>query len=188
MTVLYPKYDIPRKPPCKYPEYSVESENHLTIFEATRKTCEVQNFSRMLQETPSNLMTPRIFAQRIVNQVKIWGLEGKVEVFVRGVDWIKEQKMGSFLGVAMGCIEENPPVFLEVHLNRIDTDQNPDLSFVGKGITFDAGGISIKLDQTGMMGMKSDMGGAAVTMATVLGAAWLNLTDKYRGFFKNVVF
>ena len=47
----------------------------------------------------------------------------------------------------------------------------PEVCLVGKGITFDSGGISLKSDQAGMMSMKSDMGGAAVTMATILGAA-----------------
>merc|ERR1719245_1792769 len=86
--------------------------------------------------------------------------------------------MGSFLSVSNGGPE--PPVFLEIHVNKPEGDDDavPEVCMVGKGITFDAGGISIK-GSKGMMDMRADMGGAATTAAATLGAARLVDTNKY---------
>ncbi|KAJ1339520.1 hypothetical protein BSLG_005844 [Batrachochytrium salamandrivorans] len=83
-----------------------------------------------------------------------------VTVTVRNSDFMEEKKMGSFLSVSRGS--EQPPKLLEVHYNGGVAGTKP-LAFVGKGVTFDSGGISLK-PPTDMALMKGDMGGAACVL------------------------
>lgn len=82
--------------------------------------------------------------------------------------------MRSFLSVSKGSAE--PPRFLELHYRGAPKEDpaTPPLVFVGKGITFDSGGISIK-PSADMKLMRGDMGGAATVCATVLAIARLGL-------------
>jgi len=138
---------------------------------------DAQNFARFLMESPANLMTPQIFASAVQEKVASWKL-GNVEVIVRDEAWIKEKKMGAFLSVSVGS--DIPPVLLEVHVNRPEGDSEavPEICMVGKGVTFDTGGISIK-PSAGMDAMRADMGGAATTVAATLGAAKIDKSGKY---------
>ncbi len=87
-----------------------------------------------------------------------------LECEVYGPDWMREQGMGALLGVAQGSAEE--PRFIVLRY-RAGAKGEPGLALVGKGITFDTGGISLKPGD-GMEAMKMDMcGGAAV-----IGAMW----------------
>ncbi|KAI8925908.1 hypothetical protein BC831DRAFT_459186 [Entophlyctis helioformis] len=132
-----------------------------------------QNHARRLMETPANLMTPTIFAQ---NAVEMFAGIPNVQVFVRDRAWIEEHKMGSFLSVARGSDE--PPVLVEVHYTAGAADAKP-LAFVGKGVTFDTGGISIK-PAADMAMMKGDMGGAATALSSTWGIAKLGVPINLR--------
>jgi len=136
-----------------------------------------QNFARFLMESPANKMTPEIFAETVVDQINKWDLKDRIEVKIRDKEWIKEQDMGAFLSVAAGS--DLPPVFLEIHVNKPKNKEIfPKICLVGKGVTFDSGGISIK-PSAQMDQMRADMGGAATTIAATLGAAKLNKIDEY---------
>ncbi|PWZ00296.1 putative cytosol aminopeptidase [Testicularia cyperi] len=128
-----------------------------------------QNWARELKETPANLMTPTIFCQRVTAAFKN---VPNTSVIVHDEDWAREQRMGSFLSVAAGTDE--PAKFLEIkYMGSPDNDAAP-LSFVGKGITFDTGGISLK-PGAGMKLMRADMGGAAAVVASTLAIAQLGI-------------
>ncbi|XP_066136854.1 cytosol aminopeptidase [Saccopteryx bilineata] len=129
-----------------------------------------QNLARQLMETPANEMTPTKFAELIEKNLK--SASSKTEVHIRPKSWIEEQEMGSFLSVAKGSDE--PPVFLEVHYRGSPNDSDAPLVFVGKGITFDSGGISIK-PSANMDLMRADMGGAATICSAIVSAAKLSL-------------
>ncbi|XP_043918123.1 cytosol aminopeptidase isoform X2 [Protopterus annectens] len=137
---------------------------------------EGQNLARRLMETPANLMTPTIFADKI--QQKLSSLSGKVQVHIRAKSWIEEQKMGAFLSVAKGSDEA--PIFLEIHYNGSNNSNEDPLIFVGKGITFDSGGISLK-PSSGMDAMRADMGGAATVCSAILTAAALHIPLNIKG-------
>ncbi|KAJ3277121.1 bleomycin hydrolase [Terramyces sp. JEL0728] len=94
-----------------------------------------------------------------------------VKVIVRDRAWAEEQKMGAFLSVSNGSVQ--PPKFLEIRYNGGKEGGSP-LALVGKGVTFDSGGISIK-PSAGMALMKGDMGGAAVVLSSLHGIASLGL-------------
>jgi len=103
---------------------------------------QAQNWARELADTPANLMTPTIFSQRVSELLTDLG----VNVQVRDKNWAEQKKMGSFLSVARGSVE--PPKFLEISYKGAENANEPPLTFVGKGVTFDAGGISLKVSFT----------------------------------------
>lgn len=118
-----------------------------------------QNEARRLADMPSNLMTPTIFAQNV--ETMFSGLEVSIEV--HNADWACKHNMNAFLAVAKGSCE--PPKFLELTYSRGPSKDNP-FVIVGKGVTFDSGGISIK-PSGGMDEMRGDMGGAAASVAAL---------------------
>jgi aminopeptidase len=126
---------------------------------------EAQNNARRLAEMPANLMDPTIFADTIANEA---ARLRNVTTHVRELDWIKQQNMNCFLGVAQGSVQ--PPRFLEVHYTPEGTEDTAPLVLIGKGITFDSGGISIK-PSSKMDEMRADMTGAAAVMSAVLAIA-----------------
>ncbi|KAJ3308115.1 hypothetical protein HDU76_004128 [Blyttiomyces sp. JEL0837] len=119
-----------------------------------------QNLARFLMERPANKMTPIIFAQTAST---ILGDLPKMSVTVRDQEWAESKGMGSFLSVARGSDE--PLKFVEIVYSGGKKDEKP-LALVGKGVTFDTGGISIK-PSADMASMKGDMGGAAVVLAAM---------------------
>jgi leucyl aminopeptidase len=127
---------------------------------------ESQNFTRELVNEPSNRMTPTILAERARKMAQEVGL--KFEAY--GADKIKEMKMGAFWGVAQGSDE--PPALIVMRYEPADVPAIPVLGLVGKGVTFDTGGISIK-PADGMEKMKYDMAGAAAMIGAMRAIALL---------------
>ncbi|MCE7733645.1 MAG: leucyl aminopeptidase [Candidatus Heimdallarchaeota archaeon] len=129
---------------------------------------ESQNVTRRLAELPANVGTPSYFVSETKSLFK--DLEN-TQVIDRDENWAKKQKMGAFLSVAAGTDE--PAKFLEIHYKGSNEDDKP-VVFVGKGITFDTGGISLK-SPAGMGLMRSDCTGAATVIGTLFGIAKLGL-------------
>jgi len=139
-----------------------------------RIVAESQNFTRELVNEPSNRMTPTILANRARDMAKETGL--KFEVY--GADKIKELKMGAFWGVAQGSDE--PPALIVMRYEPAGAPEKPVLGLVGKGITFDTGGISIK-PADGMEKMKYDMAGGATMIGAMRAVALLKPKVKVIG-------
>jgi len=127
---------------------------------------EAQNFTRDLVNEPGNRMTPTILADRAKKMSDEVGLQ--CEVF--GPDKIKELKMGAFWSVAQGSQEE--PRLIVMRYEPKTAPAKPVLGLVGKGITFDSGGISIK-PSDGMEKMKYDMAGGAAMIGAMRAIAQL---------------
>ncbi len=129
------------------------------------------NFARDLINAPSNAKTPRLLADRLRDAAK----EAAAKLTVLDEKQLEKMGFGCLLGVAQGSTE--PPRF--VILEHRGGGPSRPIVFVGKGITFDSGGIALKpLEAPGsdpMWLMKDDMGGAAAAMAAVLAAARLKL-------------
>jgi leucyl aminopeptidase len=118
---------------------------------------ESQNFARELGNEPSNKLTPRMLADRAAAMAREAGLA--VEVFDENK--IAELKMGALLSVAQGSVEP-PRMIIMTYTPATLKEGAPVLGLVGKAITFDTGGISIK-PANDMEKMKYDMcGGAAM--------------------------
>jgi leucyl aminopeptidase len=134
--------------------------------EEARIIGESQNFTRELVNEPSNRMTPTMLAERTKKMAQEVGL--KCEVY--GADKIKELKMGAFWSVAQGSDE--PPALIILKYEPAGAPEKPVLGLVGKGITFDTGGISIK-PADGMEKMKYDMAGGAAMLGAMRAIALL---------------
>jgi leucyl aminopeptidase len=131
-----------------------------------RIVAESQNFTRDLVNEPSNRMTPTELAERARKMASEVGLICEVH----GADKIKALKMGAFWGVAQGSDE--PPALIVLRYDPVGAVDKVHLGLVGKGVTFDTGGISIK-PADGMEKMKYDMAGAATMIGAMRAIALL---------------
>jgi leucyl aminopeptidase len=119
-------------------------------------------------------MTPTILAERARKMSEEVGL--KCEVY--GADKLKELKMGAFWSVAQGSDE--PPALIVMRYEPSGAPEKPVLGLVGKGVTFDTGGISIK-PADGMEKMKYDMAGGAAMIGAMRAIALLKPNVKVIG-------
>jgi leucyl aminopeptidase len=147
--------------------------------EQARIIGESQNFTRELVNEPSNRLTPTMLADRAKAMCESVGL--KCELM--GPDKIRELKMGAFWSVAQGS-EEEPRLIVMRYEPRGTPEkpapEKPVLGLVGKGVTFDTGGISIK-PADGMEKMKSDMAGGAAMIGAMRAIALLKPNVKVIG-------
>lgn len=127
---------------------------------------ESQNFARVLVNEPGNVLTPTEFGRRAAAMAKEVGLQCEVH----STDKIKELKMGAFWSVAQGS--EEPPALIVMRYEPEGMKDGPVLGLVGKGITFDTGGISIKPADS-MEKMKYDMAGGAAMVGAMRAIALL---------------
>ena len=147
----------------------VGDANHLSELtagaERGRIVAEASNLCRDMVNEPANYMTPADMAEAARNLAKTYGLE--VTILER--EQVREMGMGAFLGVGQGS--QQPPKFIVLRYNGRGSAEN-DIALVGKGITFDSGGISIKPSE-GMGEMKGDMSGGAAVMGALAALAQL---------------
>jgi len=132
---------------------------------AGRVLAEATNLARDMINQPANHMTPSHMAEIAADVAAKWGLE--CSVLER--DEMEKLGMGALLGVAQGS--RQPPKFIVLKY-RGAPDSERTLGFLGKGLTFDSGGISIKPSE-GMGEMKSDMAGGAAVIAALRALAEL---------------
>ena len=145
-----------------------------TILETGQILAESANFARWLADHPANLMTPSILAQEV--QKKFRGIKG-TQVTVWNREKLKKEKMGGVLGVSLGSSQDPRVVIIEYkgHNQHQNKNKSPrPLCFVGKGLTFDSGGISIKPAKN-MDEMKFDMCGSVAVIGALLAIARLKL-------------
>ncbi|MEK7409559.1 MAG: leucyl aminopeptidase, partial [Acidobacteriota bacterium] len=134
--------------------------------ERGRIIAECQNFTRDLVGEPANRMSPTALAERAREMAAEQGLE--CEVLDR--DRMAQLGMGALLGVAQGSAE--PPVLIVLRYRPNEDAGAVHLGLVGKGVTFDSGGISIKPSE-GMEKMKYDMAGGAAVIGAMRAIAQL---------------
>jgi len=128
-----------------------------------------QNFTRTLVNEPGNKLTPTILGARAAEMAAEVGLQWDVY----STDKLLELKMGAFAAVAQGS--EEPPALIVLRYEPEGLTPNSDasvLGLVGKGITFDTGGISIKPSDN-MEKMKYDMAGSAAMLGAMRAIALL---------------
>lgn len=128
---------------------------------------EAQNLARRLSDASANCMTPTMFAQEAVNELCPCG----ITVEVRTMDWIEQQRLNSMLMIAKGSCE--PPVLMEITYCGVAPDDKPVL-FLGKGITFNSGGINLRPKEKMDMN-RACMAGAAACVGMMRAVAALSL-------------
>ncbi|HSZ18862.1 MAG TPA: leucyl aminopeptidase [Candidatus Acidoferrum sp.] len=137
-----------------------------------RVIAESQNFARELGNEPSNRLTPRMLADRAAAMAREAGLA----VDILDENKIAELKMGALLSVAQGSVEPPRMIIITYTPEKVITGA-PVLGLVGKAITFDTGGISIK-PANDMEKMKYDMCGGAAMVGTMRAIAVLKPSCK----------
>jgi len=136
-------------------------------FERGRILAEAQNFTRDLVNEPANRLTPTILADR----ARAMAAESGLECEVLDQDRMRQLGMGSLLGVSQGSAE--PPALIIIRYKPVAPAKSSDhLGLVGKGVTFDTGGVSIK-PADGMEKMKYDMAGGAAVLGAMKAIAQL---------------
>jgi leucyl aminopeptidase len=120
---------------------------------------EAQNYTRELVNEPSNVLTPRRFA----SEARELARRFRLDIDVLGPDKMRRLGMNALLGVARGS--EEPPQLIVVRY-RARKPGTSTVALVGKGLTFDTGGVSLK-DSEGMHYMKYDMAGGAAVLGAM---------------------
>lgn len=147
--------------------YAESEKKILSAIDTAGKLMESVIFTRDLQNEPGITLTPSELAARVSSALS----EEKIRITVLNEKEIKKRNMGGLLAVGMGS--ENPPRLIIAEYKGAGASKKgryKKIALVGKGITFDSGGISIK--PSAKMGeMKADMSGAAVVAGTILAAA-----------------
>jgi leucyl aminopeptidase len=128
--------------------------------ERGRILAEAQNFTRAMANEPANLMTPTKMAEEARQMAAAFHLE--CEVLER--EQMQKLGMGALLGVAQGSAE--PPALIVIRYKPAHAKSKDHLGLVGKGVTFDTGGVSIKPAE-GMEKMKYDMSGGAAMIGAM---------------------
>lgn len=127
-----------------------------------RAVADATNWARDLVNEPAGVMTPT----RLAEEAKSAAQEAGLSIEVLGRKEIEKLKMGLFLGVTQGSAQE--PKLIHVWYTPKDAAaaKRPPLALVGKAITFDSGGLSLKTAE-GMVDMKTDMAGAAAVLGAM---------------------
>jgi leucyl aminopeptidase len=151
----------------KYVDTFIVAGGSPAAVELGRIVAEAQNFTRSLVNEPGNVLTPTLLAEKAKAMAADFGLGFEV----LDQDRMRQLGMGSLLGVAQGSAE--PPALIIVRYQPAATPATKDhLGLVGKGVTFDTGGISIKPSE-GMEKMKYDMAGGAAVIGAMQAIAQL---------------
>ncbi len=140
-----------------------------------RIVADAQNFARDLVNEPANKLTPQLLAEAAENSAVEFGLEYKA----LDRDAMAELGMGALLGVAQGS--SNAPYLISLKYRPSRTEGRGELALIGKGVTFDTGGLSIKPSE-GMEKMKYDMAGAAAVIGAMRAIAQLKPSIPVTGY------
>ncbi|MDR2459952.1 MAG: leucyl aminopeptidase family protein [Deltaproteobacteria bacterium] len=149
-------------------------EKPQTIINKADMLAMAQLHARTLTDLPPNVLYPESFA----GEAKKLALKYKLRISVWESDKIQLEGAGGIDAVGGGSVHEPNLVILEYD-GKPDSTEAP-IALVGKGITFDSGGLCLK-PADGMAGMKGDMAGAAVVLAVISAAAELGLKQKLVG-------
>lgn len=145
---------------------------------------EAMNLTRNLVDLPPEMIYPESFAEHAREAAEAAGLT----CTIFGQAELEAEKMGSMLAVSQGSSSERGPRMVIVEYKG-GGDDSPTLAIVGKGVTFDSGGLSLKPSES-MITMKCDMAGAATALGATVAIARLGLpvnVTGYMGLVENMV-
>jgi leucyl aminopeptidase len=165
------RYDARRKEPAAAdpaPDSLIVVAGDPAEGAAATVVAEAANWARVQQHEPPNVLTPTEFGARALELAE---LSPHLQVEVETTEALRAKGMGALLGVAQGSAE--PPALITARYRHPDA-KGPRLALVGKAVTFDTGGISIK-PSARMHEMKFDMTGGAVVLGALQAVARLDL-------------
>lgn len=154
-SIKFEKYKSKKSKPEITIRFETDDENASeTLFKEFISEYEAIKMVRNLVNEPANELYPASYATFVLNELKDIGL--KINVFDE--QYIKQKSMNAMYGVAQGSV--NQPRLVTIEWHGADDKNAPFMAFIGKGVTFDTGGVSLK-PAKGMWDMKSDMAGSA---------------------------
>ena len=152
-----------------------DRDAHDAAVQAAQTKAEATAWARDLVNTPPDAKMPAALADRIAEAGREAGL--RIEVWDK--KRIESEKMGGLLGVNRGSLD--PPRFVVLEWAPPGTEADDPVVLVGKTVTYDTGGLSLKPTKDSMDKMKADMGGGAAVAGTLVGAARLGLKVRVIG-------
>ncbi len=155
------------------PEIAEQDRLFEPVLRRAKIVADAVNLARDLVNTPPGDKSPA----RLADRIEVVASDVGIRVEVWNEERIRRERFGGLLGVAAGSDE--PPRFLILEYRH--GDESPTLAFVGKGVTFDSGGLCLK-PSASMEDMKSDMTGAAVVAAAMQAIARLELPVNVVGY------
>lgn len=158
------KADLAKSLQATFVNEFAECGDYFKSFDAVSDSIQL---CRLLQDGPPNIVTPKYVSSVFEEKAKALGLT----ITVMGTEKLKQLGFGAMLAVASGSAQEPQFVVLEYKPKQYSKT----LAFVGKGLTMDTGGYSLKTPSTYQEGMKYDMSGAAVALSSVAAIAQLGL-------------
>jgi len=147
--------------------YSQESSKELELYNTINESVDI---TKNLANLPANICTPEFIANEAL---KLSDKHEKMSINILDEDELEKLGFGSFLSVSKSSHNSGKLIILNYNYNADNSSTNPYV-LIGKGITFDTGGYSLK-PRTAMVGMKYDMCGAASVLGTLSGIAELGL-------------
>ena len=173
---LFDKYKKEKKlHPLKRIDFLVtshEAKTYQSLPSRISTVCQGTILAREWVSMPPNDKRPELFAQSIARLAR----KENLKVTVLSEKELKQKKLGAMLAVAAGS--SNKPNMVILEYNPLNAKKT--IAFVGKGVTFDSGGINLK-PTASLADMKMDMSGAAAVAATLITSARLNLSIKLLG-------
>jgi len=157
----------------KISEFTVVGENPsktkpiMSAIRTGQILADAQNTARDLINEPANILTPEKMHRSVLKLIKKWGLGATLTCQYLNKRAMKKMDMGALLAVGQGSSHE--PRFIVL---RMTSTRKPLVALIGKTVTFDSGGLSIK-QSSGMAAMKTDMAGGAVVLGATLALAKL---------------
>lgn len=127
-----------------------------------QRVAEATNWARDLVNEPPNVVNP----ERLAQAAREMAREGGLKATVGGRKELERLKMGMFLGVAQGSVNEPRLIHIEYTPKNARQAKQPPVALVGKAITFDSGGLSLKPTDS-MVDMKTDMAGSAAVLGAM---------------------
>lgn len=171
--LVYNNMDLPKK------ELSIEKNEQInTELNIGKNIGQYTSFVRDLINYPANICTPKFFVDQVIEQIKKKNLKN-IHYKVLDRKEIEKEQMNSFLSVANGSSKD--PKFLILHYEPKKKETDHILGLIGKGITFDTGGISLKPSRN-MHKMKADMSGAAVVAGSILSIAQIGFGVEVKAY------
>ncbi len=154
-----------------------KTKEHEQLVAQAQRLAEATNFARDLVNEPPNVVNPERLAKAAQEVARAGGLK----VSVVGRKEIERLKMGMFLAVAQGSANEPKLIHLQYVPKNAKHAKRPSVALVGKAITFDSGGLSLKPSDA-MIDMKIDMAGSAAVLGAMKAIAALKPTFPVHAF------
>jgi len=139
-----------------------KTKEHDQAVALAQRVGEATNWARDLVNEPPNVVNPEALARAAQDMAS----EAGIKITVGGRKEIERLKMGMFLGVAQGSINEPKLIHIEYTPKNAKQAKNAPVALVGKAITFDSGGLSLKPTDS-MVEMKTDMAGSAAVLGAM---------------------